>query len=302
VYNFLANFSENTAVETVDEMSEFWYTFFEKKYTNKKGGNMRISRYTTEFVSFVLTMAILSMGFHVSLADTMSSTNYRVQNDNLGVGGNQSSSASFIADDSIGEFAIGEDSTSASFRACAGFECFERIPYLTFTVGEGTASPGTPGTGISLGTITPSGVATSNGSTVNSIFLSTETNALSGVSVTVRSANAALERISSPMDTIPSSSATLVAGTEGYGVCISSTSQDAGSPSSLSASAPYNGSCAAGSHVVGIVDSTNRPIVTAGGEVKSGEAVVMVKAAVSTSTVDGADYSDTLTFVASATF
>lgn len=263
---------------------------------------MRTSRFTIEFVSFVLTMTILFMGFNVSFADTMSSANYRVQNDNLGVGGNQSSSASYIVDDSIGEFAVGEDLSSASYRACNGFECFERLPYITFTVKEGTASPGTAGVGVDLGTITPSAVVTSNGSSVNSIFLSTETNALSGVSVTVRSANAALERISSPTDAIPSSSATLSAGTEGYGVCVSSTAQGSESPSSLSVSAPYNGSCAIGSHAVGIVDTTNRPIVTASGEVKSGEAVVMVKAAVSSSTVDGVDYSDTLTFVASATF
>jgi hypothetical protein len=67
------------------------------------------------------------------LADTMSSTNYKVQADVISTGGARSTSTGFIAEDTLGDLATGEDLSSASFKACAGYQCFLLAPYITFS-------------------------------------------------------------------------------------------------------------------------------------------------------------------------
>lgn len=236
-------------------------------------------------------------------AERMTSTNYVIQADALGIGGNTSTSTNYQATDTIGELATGSDLQSTNYRACAGFECFQDAPYITFSVREGITAPGTIGAGVNLGTLSPSSVTTSNGTSVNSVFLTAASNAPGGVVASVRSLNAALERISVPADTIPSATATLVAGTQGYGICVSSVGQDGGSPTVLTKSSPYDGTCTTSTgHDVGIVDGTNRPLVTSSGQLLGGTSEILVKASISSTTDVGSDYSDTLTFILTGTY
>lgn len=251
----------------------------------------------------ILTMALLSPSNLGVYADTMSSTNYRIQADSLNAGGNRSTSGSFILEDTLGEFSTGEDLSSASYQGCSGYECFVATPFLTFSVKQGTSAPGTTAAGVYLGAIPLSSVITSNGSSVNSIFITTETNATSGVSITVKDANSGLARASAPAQKIDSASATLVAGTAGYGFCVYTTSVGSESPATLSKASPYNGTCNyTTGHVVGLLDDTNRQILSSTGSVKTGQAEILVKAAAGSTTQAGSDYQDTATFIATGTY
>ena len=235
-------------------------------------------------------------------AETMSSANYKVQNDAITVGGGNSSSTGYAAQDALGETATGENLASANYKACAGFECFQGAPYISFTVKQGTTAPGTTGAGIALGTLTTGAVASSNGTSINSIFVTSETNARSGVSITAFDAYGGLKRVATA-DTIPSATASLVAGTAGFGLCVFSTAQDAGSPYAFSMVAPYASTCTKTSgHAVGAVSTTPQAILQSTGPVKGGTAEVLVKAAISATTAAGGDYGDTITLIATGTY
>jgi hypothetical protein len=248
--------------------------------------------------------ALISV-FAVTLvrAETMSSTNYTIQNDAMSIGGGNSTSTNYAANDALGETATGENLTSTNFIGCAGFECFSGSPFITFSVKQGTSSPGTTSAGVALGTLTTSAVTTSNGSTINSIFLTSETNATNGVVVTVKDSNTGLQRTSAPASTIGSASTTLTAGVAGYGICVFSASQGSGSPSSLLSASPYNGACTKTTgHAVGGLSTSPQNILTSSGQLSAGTAEVLVKAAISSVTAAGSDYTDTITFIATASF
>ncbi|HTM68742.1 MAG TPA: hypothetical protein VL426_05585 [Candidatus Binatia bacterium] len=250
-------------------------------------------------VALVAALALLASRF--ALADTMSSTNYKVQADVMSVGGGRSTSTNFIGDDTVGDLGTGTQS-STNFQACAGYECFQGAPYISFTVKQGTSSPGTTGAGVALGALTTGSVTTSNGTTINSVFITAESNAPSGTVVTVVDANAALKRISTP-DTIPSSTATLTAGVAGYGICVFSATQDAGSPTAFTAQAPFASTCTKTTgHSVGGLTTSPQTVLSSPGALLAGTSEILVKAAISTTTAAGSDYADTLTFIATGTY
>lgn len=154
-----------------------------------------------------------------------------------------------------------------------------------------------------MGAITPTAVTSSGISSVNSIFVSIESNGTGGTVVTVRDANNGLARTSNPSTVIPSSTATLVAGTQGFGACVFSATRHSDSPTALAKASPYDSTCnKTTGHSVGILDTTNRTILSSTGALKGGEAEILLKAAVSSSTSNADDYGDTLTFVASPTY
>jgi len=232
----------------------------------------------------------------------MSSSNYKVQTDILSQGGGRSTSTGYVADDTLGDLATGETLTSTNYRACSGYECFQQTPYITFTVTQGTSAPGTSGAGVSLGTLSTGAVTTSNGSTVNSVFVTGSSNGTGGSVITVRDANGGLKR-NATADTIASASATLVAGTAGYGVCVFSATQGSGSPTSLTAASPFNGSCTKTTgHAVGALTTSPQTILQSTGALAGGSAEILVKAAISSVTVGGSDYSDTLTLIMTSTY
>jgi len=265
---------------------------------------MRRSLKTAFYARIGLIFAFLQVFLpHMSFAESMSSTNYRVQADVLGIGGGHSTSTNYIANDTLGEIATGEDLSSTNYLGCAGFQCFgATTPSITFSVKQGTSSPGTAGVGVALGTLDTATVTTSNGTTVNSIFLTMESNGTGGSAVSVRDLHAGLKRTSTA-DLIDSASTTLVAGTEGYGLCVFSATESGGSPTALTEAAPFNGTCTKTTgHQVGIVTATKQNILTTTGAVTGGTSEILVKAAISPATAAGTDYADTLTFIYSATF
>jgi len=249
------------------------------------------------FGCFSLQLLLIFLPNFDVLAE-MSSASFKIPSDVVSVGGGRAASASFIVEDTIGEAATGEDPSSASYKMCAGFQCLAQGSFLSFSVKEGTSSPGTAGAGVALGGLTSSAVATSGAGspTVNSIFITGESSAGSSV-IQVRSANAALKSTSIPTAAINSvTDATLTAGEEEYGLCVFSVSN-------LTASAPYNGTCdKTTGHSIGIVDGTTRTILTAAGLFQNGAAEILVKASVTSVTPAAPDYADTLTFTMTTTY
>lgn len=257
--------------------------------------------------SRLLTVALLITGIlfptiPFAFADTMSSTNYKIQADVMSIGGNRSTSTNFIGEDTLGDLATGEDAQSANFKACAGYQCFRGAPYISFSVKEGLTAPGSVGANIALGTLTTGAVTTSNGTSINSAFITAESNAYFGSVITVRDVNTGLKRVSAA-STIASSTATLVAGTQGYGICVFSNTQDADSPTAFSKSAPYASTCTKTTgHSVGGLTTTPQTILSSTGALKGGNAEILVKAAISVTNAAGNDYADTVTFVMTSTY
>jgi hypothetical protein len=178
-------------------------------------------------------------------------------------------------------------------------------PTLTFDLDTATSDTETPPPyGVDLGILTSGTVATSDGSAVNSIWVDLMTNAASGATVTVQDANLGLQSAATG-HTIATGTATLTAGTEGYGVCVKSVTQTNGGP--LAPTAPYDGpNCdyTDPNHDVGALDNaTPQEILNTSYDViEGGRAEVLIKAAISNITPAAGDYSDTITFIATGSF
>ena len=126
--------------------------------------------------------------------------------------------------------------------------------------------------------------------------------------MTVRSANGALVSASTPADQIVSASATLAAGTAGYGLCVGSgggdTGRDVTTPVGAmpTASAPFNGACTTSSHAVGALTTSVQTVWSVTGPSQNAFARLFLKASVSPSTQAHADYQALLTFIATGTY
>jgi hypothetical protein len=185
-------------------------------------------------------------------------------------------------------------------------------PVITFNVGTQTAACDGTFTGsggvLALGSLTTSAVATSDVSSVPHICTRLSTNAPGGAVVTVLSLNASLKSTGSPSDTIPSSSATLAAGTSGYGLCAGEGGSDTGKDSSTPVGAypvrsgPFGGSCSASSHQVGGLTTSPQTVWSVNDPTQNAFARLFVKAAISSSVITHNDYQDVLTFIATATY
>ncbi|WKZ28701.1 MAG: hypothetical protein QY323_04150 [Patescibacteria group bacterium] len=162
---------------------------------------------------------------------------------------------------------------------------------------------------VSLGTLTSAAVSTAT----NHICLDLDTNASGGALVTVQGSGSAdaLESSASG-DTIGTTYTAgaggvtdLVAGTEGYGLCVTATNVVTGSATAV---APYNGDCTSngGNRVGGVDSAAAQFIVTTNAAALDGTANntadILVKAAISAITSAANDYVDVLTFIATGTF
>lgn len=162
---------------------------------------------------------------------------------------------------------------------------------------------------VSLGTLSTASVTTAS----SHICLEVDSNASAGVIVTVKGSGSAdaLESAASG-DSIGTTyvaggggQTDLVAGTEGYGLCVTATSTVTGSATAV---APYNGVCttSGGNRVGGVDSAAQQQIVTSNGAPVNGTANntadILVKAAISSSTAGATDYTDVLTFIATNTF
>lgn len=247
-----------------------------------------------------LVLALLTMPQNL-LAQSMSSTNYRVPFQAFGAGGTNSSSTNYIAEDTLSEVganATGEDLTSTNYRACAGYQCLREEGFLTvvFSV-QGTAcSPGDSSASpfnIPLGTLTTGAVSTAS----DHICVTVTANAGGGVVVENKGANGALKSTSTPADTIDSATTTLVAGTAGFGICVTNAANG------FSATSPYNGTCdTTTGHAVGGIATVNQTVLTATNPVNQAYGDILTKAAISSTIAAHDDYGETLTLTVTGTY
>lgn len=136
---------------------------------------------------------------------------------------------------------------------------------------------------------------------INMIITEGWTNASGGMNVTVRNANGAqgLKSASTPTDYISSTTATMAAGTANYGLCVASTGL-----TGFTRSSTYSTTCALNSENNAVVALTTTPTDLVGSTipVNDAHAEVVVNAAISSGTASHADYIDTLTFIATASY
>ena len=157
---------------------------------------------------------------------------------------------------------------------------------------------------VALGTITTTDTRVS-GSTdsVNMIIAEGDTNASGGMVVTLRNANGAngLKSTAVPGDDIGSTDGALADGTERYGLCVITVGLVG-----FTIATPYSGNtCATNSEtndVEGLTTTGEDILNSADAPLASGHAEISVGASISGTTVAHADYTDTLTFIATGTF
>jgi len=180
-------------------------------------------------------------------------------------------------------------------------------PFLTFDLDTATSHGDSSAPySVALGTLTTSDVEAS-GTTdgVNAIYVDLDTNASGGAVVTVRNANGANGLVSTSVgtDNINNAAGTMAAGTENYGLCVSSVAQTTGT---LQKAGTYTaGTCNIDGNVndVKALTTTDANILdTNGAPIAGGNAEIVVQATVSVTTAAHNDYTDTLTFVATGTF
>ncbi|WKZ28702.1 MAG: hypothetical protein QY323_04155 [Patescibacteria group bacterium] len=258
-----------------------------------------MKRLTRQFAT-IAVIACQALWPALAFAQVMTSQNYRIPFDAFSGGGERSTSASYIAEDTIAEVSspTGEDLSSASYLACVGYQCLREDITLTvnYAVQSGacdaTSSSSPPYT-VPLGTLTTSAVTTAS----NRICVRVSANSPGGQVVQIRDANAGLASNGTPADVIASNTATLVAGTAGYGVC-SSNAQNG-----FTATTPFNGSCdTTTNHAVGALTTANQTVWFSSGFVTNAFGELLTKAAVSSVTPAHNDYQDTLTITVTATY
>jgi hypothetical protein len=234
----------------------------------------------------------------LAAAQVMTSEHYRVPFDAFSGGGERSTSAGYIVEDTISEVSspTGEDLSSASYLACVGYQCLKEEVTLTVVYAvQASACDGTsassPPYSVPLGVLSTGSVTTA----ANRICVRVSANAPGGEVVQIRSAGLASSSV--PGDAIPSNTATLVAGTAGYGVC-SSNAQNG-----FSGTTPFNGSCdTTTNHAVGGLTTSNQTIWFAPGFVTNAYGELLTKASISSVTPAHSDYRDTLTLTVTATY
>jgi hypothetical protein len=117
------------------------------------------------------------------------------------------------------------------------------------------------------------------------------TNANSGGSVYIYSANGALSSTHAPSGPITSSSGDISLSAQGYGAQVASVSQ-------LTKLSPYNNS----GNTVGILSTNVNTVLTSSTPITAGTAAIQLQAKPSNTTPAATDYADTLTLIAAAAF
>jgi len=191
-------------------------------------------------------------------------------------------------------------------------------PSISFNVG--TAASGSPpcshtfaGNGgvVALGTLDTGTVSSSDVSSVNHICTRMSHNATVGAVITVRSLYAELRSLSTPADMIPAVGTNLSAGTEGYGLCVGSESAHYGNDPAADPAADdpnFDGSdfatanCTSSVHQVGLLATSAKLLWMTETPTENAFARVFMKASISSLTEAHDDYTDTLTFIMTATY
>lgn len=186
-------------------------------------------------------------------------------------------------------------SVSATVNASLTFD-------LDTASGGGNGESSAPYT-VAFGTVTATDTRVS-GTTdgVQMIVAEADTNASSGVIVTVRNANGANGLVSTSVgtDNINSADGAMADGTENYGLCVATAGL-----SGFARAAPYNsGSCATDieTNDVQALTTGGENILSTTGPVSAAHAEIIANVAVAGTTVAHNDYADTLTIIATSTF
>lgn len=164
---------------------------------------------------------------------------------------------------------------------------------------------------VALGNLSTGAVTGSDDSSIAGIWVDLSSNASGGVSIQVKNANGSngLVSASAGSDNINNSAGAMSAGTENYGICVSSAGLGVPSATTgtfqVTASSDFDGTCGAtpSSDSVGTLSTTFGDILDSNSApLTGGRAQIRVMAAISSTTPSHDDYSDTLTFRATATF
>ena len=248
----------------------------------------------------------------VTYAEDLTSTNFIIKDPVIGTGGGYGTSANYSLI-SAGHTLLSGYGTSASFIGKYGFLYYEDEvdPAITFDIDTTAADTcGTTETAgpysVALGTITTTNTKVSGATdSINHICIDVDSNAGTGVVVTVQNANGAngLVSTSAPADNINSADSAVADGIEMYGLCVVSTSATSGT---LDDEGEYNAdTCAANSETndTGSLSTSPENIFdTNGVAVEGGRGQISVNASISTTTPAHNDYADALTFIATGTF
>jgi len=159
--------------------------------------------------------------------------------------------------------------------------------------------------GLGLVTTTDTRVSgTSDG--VNYIFLDYYTNAVGGMTITMKNANGTngLVSTSVPADTIPNAAGVVSDGVARYGLCVvSATSSSGDDPDGGAYTEGTNCTADTEGNTVRVLSSGSpEAVTTATAPMTNGSTQIAVQASISSLTVAHNDYTDTLTFIATATF
>jgi hypothetical protein len=162
-------------------------------------------------------------------------------------------------------------------------------PSATIATGTPNLSFSVTPTTLNLGSLLAGSIVTSS-----TISFTYATNAYNGGSIYTSGSDTGLKSPSSSnyIIQVTPPSGNLAALAEGFGL------QALTASSPLALVAPYNGT----SNVVGAIYTTFQPVYTASTPVTTGTATAVLKAKTSVSTPNATDYTDTLTFVAAASF
>lgn len=272
---------------------------------------MTIKRYFfRRFLGFLGFLLILfSVSFFVASfanAVDLTSTNFIVRDPIVGTLGDFGSSSNFQLI-SAGHTTLSDiGGTSTNFQIRYGF-LYYNDNEITFDIdtasGGGNGESNTP-YAVALGTITTTDTRVS-GTTdgIQMVVLEGSVGGASGMTVTVRNANGTSGLVSTgtPTSNINSADGAIVDGTENYGLCVA-TSGLIG----FTIATPYaSNTCATNSETndVEALSSVGEDILnTAGAAMTTGHAEVIVNGAISNVTPSHTDYTDTITFIATATF
>ncbi len=199
-------------------------------------------------------------------AETRSSASFIISSDDISVGGDRSTSASYAVQDDLGGNAAGENVNSLSYRACAGYPCTLSIepPTITFSVAPNA---------VNFGTLTSAVVATGD------VTITTSTNSATGYATTVATDGAFRSVAGDQVHGV--SDGAVTAGHDEYGIGLTGADRAFADDRSIS--------------------TALRVVASNAGPVTSAATTVTFKAAISPTVPAGA-YSQIATFVSTAEF
>jgi len=165
-------------------------------------------------------------------------------------------------------------------------------PSITFDIDVSASDTETaPPYSTSFGSLLPATATTAP----ERVWIDLDTNAVSGASVYIRSANSGLRSATNSF-TLASATANLASANTGYGAQGASATQSSGGP--LSIITPYNGSA----QNVGILNTTATEIFAASAPITAGRGSLYLIARAAAQTPAANDYTDTLTLTTAASF